>query len=169
MYLEIACIKDLVDVATSSDDAGKSKPAPDIFQVALKKLGIEGPEAVAIGDTPYDAEAAGKAGIPAIGLLCGGLPEPRFAKVAASQCIPGRVRCSPASTPPQWRPATSPHRRPDGISFGRFGGHSVWLDDLSRHSFCPAWRMVTRRRHRNQSDNLYQSVWCKTGLRLTRF
>ena len=74
VYLEIACIKDLVDVATSSDDAGKSKPAPDIFQVALKKLGIEGPEAVAIGDTPYDAEAAGKAGIPAIGLLCGGLP-----------------------------------------------------------------------------------------------
>jgi beta-phosphoglucomutase-like phosphatase (HAD superfamily) len=45
VYLKIACIKDLVDVATSSEDAEQSKPAPDIFQVALKKLGIEGPEA----------------------------------------------------------------------------------------------------------------------------
>ena len=75
VYLEIACIKDLVDVATSSEDAEQSKPAPDIFRVALKKLGIEGPEAVAIGDTPYDAEAAGKAGIPTIGMLCGGFTE----------------------------------------------------------------------------------------------
>ena len=75
IYLEIAGLKDLVDVATSSEDAEQSKPAPDIFQVALKKLGVEGREAVAIGDTPYDAEAAGKAGIPAIGFLCGGFSE----------------------------------------------------------------------------------------------
>jgi HAD superfamily hydrolase (TIGR01549 family) len=74
-YLDIACIKDLVDVATSSDEAERSKPAPDIFQAALKKLGIEGPQAVAIGDTPYDANAARKAGIPTIGLLCGGFTE----------------------------------------------------------------------------------------------
>ena len=51
VYLEIACVKELVDVATSSEDAEQSKPAPDIFQVALKKLGIEGFEAMAIGDT----------------------------------------------------------------------------------------------------------------------
>ena len=89
VYLEIACIKDLVDVATSSDDAGQSKPAPDIFQVALKKLGIEGPEAVAIGDTPYDAEAAGKAGIPAIGLLCGGFTEAAVRKGGCVAVYPG--------------------------------------------------------------------------------
>jgi beta-phosphoglucomutase-like phosphatase (HAD superfamily) len=75
VYLEIACIKDLVDIVTSSEDAEQSKPAPDIFQVALKKLGIEGSEAVAIGDTPYGAEAAGKAGICTIGMLCGGFTE----------------------------------------------------------------------------------------------
>jgi phosphoglycolate phosphatase-like HAD superfamily hydrolase len=32
-------------------------------------------EAVVVGDTPYDAEAAGKAGLRTVGLLCGGFPE----------------------------------------------------------------------------------------------
>lgn len=59
-YLDIARIADLVDVKTSSDDAEESKPAPDIFEVVLKRLKIEGSDAVAIGDTPYDASAAGK-------------------------------------------------------------------------------------------------------------
>ncbi|MET3971480.1 HAD superfamily hydrolase (TIGR01549 family) [Bradyrhizobium sp. i1.4.4] len=74
-YLDIAAISDLVDVATSSEDVDESKPAPDIFEVVLKKLDIEGAEAVAIGDTPYDAVAACKAGIPTIGVLCGGFTE----------------------------------------------------------------------------------------------
>ena len=89
VYLEIAGIKDLVDIATSSEDAEQSKPAPDIFQVALKKLGIEGPEAVAIGDTPYDAEAAGKAGIPTIGMLCGGFTEAALREGGCVAVYPG--------------------------------------------------------------------------------
>jgi beta-phosphoglucomutase-like phosphatase (HAD superfamily) len=64
-----------VAVASSSEDAEQSKPAPDIFQVALKKLGVAAAEAVAIGDTPYDAKAASKIGLRAIGLLCGGFTE----------------------------------------------------------------------------------------------
>lgn len=74
-YLEIARVRELVDVAISSDDAERSKPQPDIFQAALRKLSIKGSEAVAIGDTPYDAEAAGKAGLRTIGFLCGGFIE----------------------------------------------------------------------------------------------
>src|SRR6201994_5008361 len=62
-YLDIARITDLVDLTTSSDDVEESKPAPDIFEVVLDKLKIEGGDAVAIGDTPYDAAAAGKAKI----------------------------------------------------------------------------------------------------------
>ena len=73
-YLDIARITDLVDLKTSSDDVEESKPAPDIFEIVLKKLKIEGADAVAIGDTPYDAEAAGKAKIATIGVLCGGFP-----------------------------------------------------------------------------------------------
>jgi phosphoglycolate phosphatase-like HAD superfamily hydrolase len=89
MYLDIACIKDLVDVTASSEDAEQSKPAPDIFQIALKKLGIGGPEAVAIGDTPYDAEAARKAGIPIIGMLCGGFTEADLRKGGCVAVYPG--------------------------------------------------------------------------------
>jgi HAD superfamily hydrolase (TIGR01549 family) len=84
VYLGIACIKDLLDVATSSEEAEQSKPAPDIFRAALKELGIEGPQAVAVGDTPYDAEAARKAGIPTIGMLCGGFSEADLRKVCVA-------------------------------------------------------------------------------------
>jgi beta-phosphoglucomutase-like phosphatase (HAD superfamily) len=66
-----------VDTHTSSDDAERSKPYPDIFQAALRRLeGIEPRDAIVVGDTPYDAEAARKAGLRTIGLLCGGFPEP---------------------------------------------------------------------------------------------
>jgi HAD superfamily hydrolase (TIGR01549 family) len=75
-YKKIAGIADLIDSATSSDDAERSKPFPDIFQAALAKLSPLGTnEAVVIGDTPYDAEAARKAGIKSIGVLTGGFAE----------------------------------------------------------------------------------------------
>src|SRR5919199_1646376 len=75
-YETIADIADLLDGATTSDDAERSKPHPDIFEAALARIAPLGPDdAVAVGDTPYDAEAAGKAGLRTIGLLCGGFPE----------------------------------------------------------------------------------------------
>jgi phosphoglycolate phosphatase-like HAD superfamily hydrolase len=88
-YLEIARIADLVDVKTSSEDAEESKPAPDIFEIVLKKLGIEGHAAVAIGDSPYDAEAAGKAKIATIGVLCGGFTEDTLRQAGCIQVYPG--------------------------------------------------------------------------------
>src|SRR5215211_6711744 len=75
-YKRIADIEDLVEEETSADDAEKSKPHPDIFEAALERLGdVEPSEAVVVGDTPYDAEAAGKAGVQTVGLLSGGFPE----------------------------------------------------------------------------------------------
>ncbi len=88
-YLDIAAIADLVDVKTSSDDAAESKPAPDIFEVVLRKLGIAGVDAVAIGDTPYDASAAGKAGIATIGVLCGGFTEGALRAAGCVDVYPG--------------------------------------------------------------------------------
>jgi HAD superfamily hydrolase (TIGR01509 family) len=74
-YKRIADIEDLVEDETSADDAERSKPHPDIFEAALAQLGDVRPlEAVVVGDTPYDAEAAGKAGLRTVGLLCGGFP-----------------------------------------------------------------------------------------------
>jgi HAD superfamily hydrolase (TIGR01549 family) len=88
-YLDIARITDLVDLTTSSDDAEESKPAPAIFEIVLKKLKIEGSDAVAIGDTPYDAEAAGKAKIATIGVLCGGFAEISLRKAGCVEVCPG--------------------------------------------------------------------------------
>jgi beta-phosphoglucomutase-like phosphatase (HAD superfamily) len=76
-------------VKTSSEDAEESKPAPDIFEIVLKKLGLEGSAAVAIGDSPYDVEAAGKAKIATIGVLCGGFTEASLREAGCVEVYPG--------------------------------------------------------------------------------
>lgn len=74
-YRRTLGIGDLVEGDTTADDADKSKPHPDIFLAALEKLGDpDKATVVAVGDTPYDAEAAGKAGLRTVGVLCGGFP-----------------------------------------------------------------------------------------------
>ena len=84
-YKRIAGIGGLVNAETSSDDAERSKPHPDIFRAALDRLGgIDPAEVIAVGDTTYDAEAAGKAGLRTIGLLCGGWSE---AELLEAGCI----------------------------------------------------------------------------------
>ncbi|HYJ48255.1 MAG TPA: HAD family hydrolase, partial [Pyrinomonadaceae bacterium] len=84
-YKKIARIEDLVEEESSADDAEKSKPHPDIFEAALGQLGnIKASEAVVVGDTPYDAEAANKIGLRTIGVLCGGFPE---AELRAAGCL----------------------------------------------------------------------------------
>lgn len=77
VFEDIANIRDLVEEAASSADAEQSKPHPDIFQAALKKLGpgVIADRVMVVGDTPYDAEAARKAGMRCIGVLCGGFAE----------------------------------------------------------------------------------------------
>jgi HAD superfamily hydrolase (TIGR01549 family) len=74
-YKRIAEIEDLIDEETSADDAAKSKPHPDIFKAALDRLGVAASEALVVGDSPYDAQAARKIGLRTIGVLCGGFPE----------------------------------------------------------------------------------------------
>ncbi len=74
-YKKKADIADLVDTETSKDDVEKSKPHPDIFDAALSKLhSVERNEVIVIGDTPWDAIAARRAGMKMIGVLCGGFP-----------------------------------------------------------------------------------------------
>ncbi len=72
VYKKIAKMEDLIEEESSADDAKKSKPHPDIFLATLKRLGLKPHEVLALGDTPYDAEAAGKAGIWTIGVESGG-------------------------------------------------------------------------------------------------
>jgi phosphoglycolate phosphatase-like HAD superfamily hydrolase len=68
----IAMITDLVEEETSKDDADKSKPSPDIFQATLQRLQIDPSQALALGDTPWDIQAAAKAGISTVAVASGG-------------------------------------------------------------------------------------------------
>ena len=65
-------VEDLIEARTSSSDAEESKPDPDIVQAALASAGADPAEAVMLGDTPYDVEASGRAGVACIALRCGG-------------------------------------------------------------------------------------------------
>jgi HAD superfamily hydrolase (TIGR01509 family) len=77
IYEKVAHIEDLVEVKTSSADAERSKPHPDIFEAALARLGnkISRDHVVVAGDSPHDAEAAKRAGLRTVGVRCGGFPE----------------------------------------------------------------------------------------------
>jgi HAD superfamily hydrolase (TIGR01509 family) len=75
-YEKLAGIEGLADSMVTADQVVHSKPKSDVFVAALHALGQLPPdEAIAIGDTPYDIQAAKKIGLPIIGLLCGGFSE----------------------------------------------------------------------------------------------
>ena len=70
--LEQAGIQDLMEEKTSSSDADASKPDPDIVQAALESADARPGDAIMLGDTPYDVEASGRAGVRCVALRCGG-------------------------------------------------------------------------------------------------
>jgi HAD superfamily hydrolase (TIGR01509 family) len=70
--LKIADVVDLIDSKTSSDDAESSKPDPDIINAALGRLKLPPSEVLMVGDTPYDIEAAGRAGVRTVAFRSGG-------------------------------------------------------------------------------------------------
>jgi HAD superfamily hydrolase (TIGR01509 family) len=75
-YIDLLQADDFIAGYVSGDEAENSKPAPDIFAASLKKLGDISPgDAVTVGDTRFDIQAAGKAGMKTIAFLCGGTSE----------------------------------------------------------------------------------------------
>lgn len=70
--LRQAGIADLLPETTTSSDAENSKPDPDILVAALAKGELSPHDAVMVGDTPYDIEAATRAGVACIALRSGG-------------------------------------------------------------------------------------------------
>jgi HAD superfamily hydrolase (TIGR01549 family) len=72
VYKKLARIDDLVDTVACSEEVKQSKPHADICAAAVEKLGIPPDQVIDVGDTPYDAEAAGKINVRSVGLLCGG-------------------------------------------------------------------------------------------------
>ena len=86
---QVAHIDDLVDTETSAADTERAKPHPDIFQTALKKVGFDAAQCIALGDTPYDAESAGKAGIRTIGVTTGGWSKPDLLAAGCAEVYDG--------------------------------------------------------------------------------
>jgi HAD superfamily hydrolase (TIGR01509 family) len=70
-YIKLLKIDNLIEGYTSADDADRSKPAPDLFSAALEKVSVSPNEAITVGDTRFDIEAAAQAGLVTIALLCG--------------------------------------------------------------------------------------------------
>ena len=70
--LQVAGATRLIDGASSSADADRSKPDPDIVHAALGKADCKPEEAIFIGDTPYDIAAGSRIGVAVIALRCGG-------------------------------------------------------------------------------------------------
>ena len=66
-------VRDLADGWTTKDDVEASKPDPDLVRAALDKAGTD--EAVMVGDTPWDVEAARKCGLETIAVVTGGYSE----------------------------------------------------------------------------------------------
>ena len=70
--LKAATVQDLMEEKATASDAKRSKPDPDIVHAAVEESETAPNQLLMIGDTPYDIEAAGKAGVRAIGFRSGG-------------------------------------------------------------------------------------------------
>jgi HAD superfamily hydrolase (TIGR01509 family) len=101
-FLDKLDARDLADAWTSSSDVENSKPAPDLLQVALTKLGApQDASSVMVGDSTWDVEAAKKAGMPALVVRSGGFgdDELRAAGAVAIFDTPGDLAAALDDTP----------------------------------------------------------------------
>jgi HAD superfamily hydrolase (TIGR01509 family) len=81
--------EDAIDAATFSGDVEVSKPAPDLVEVALDKVGVAAGDAVFVGDTVWDVQACQKAGVPCIGFLSGGFGPEELTAAGAAEVYAG--------------------------------------------------------------------------------
>lgn len=91
------------DAVTTKSDVEASKPCPDVVRAAVQKLGLSPAQCAMVGDTPFDAAAARRAGVVALGVLCGGLVEPEAQ----------RARLRAAGARRSWRDPAHLHRELD--------------------------------------------------------
>jgi HAD superfamily hydrolase (TIGR01509 family) len=85
-YLDLLEARDLVEGWTTAADVERTKPHPDLIQVALEKAGKGGP-AVMVGDSTWDVKAAEAAGIPTLAVLTGGFSEEELREAGAADVV----------------------------------------------------------------------------------
>ena len=81
-YLDLLGARELVEAWTTSGDVDRTKPDPDLVVAAVEKVG--GGEAVLVGDSTWDCEAAARADVPAVAILTGGFSEQELRQAGAS-------------------------------------------------------------------------------------
>jgi HAD superfamily hydrolase (TIGR01509 family) len=98
-YLDLLDARDLADGWTTSADVEKTKPQPDLVNAAMEKAGAS--DAVMLGDTPWDVEAAKQAGVETVAVLTGGFSEQEVREAGAVAVFESvaALRANLASTP----------------------------------------------------------------------
>jgi HAD superfamily hydrolase (TIGR01509 family) len=85
-YIDLLEARGLVEDWTTAADVERTKPHPDLVQVALEKVGPDGP-AVMVGDSTWDVKAAAAAGIPTLAVLTGGFSEEELREAGAAEVV----------------------------------------------------------------------------------
>jgi HAD superfamily hydrolase (TIGR01549 family) len=98
-FVEKLGVRDLVDALTTKDDVDESKPDPDLVQAALAKA--EADQAFMVGDTPWDCEAAGRAGIACICVMTGGFSDQELRESGAAEVFESMHELSVPSMGPR--------------------------------------------------------------------
>jgi HAD superfamily hydrolase (TIGR01549 family) len=81
-YLDLLDARELADAWTTSGDVERTKPEPDLVQTAIERIG--GGPAVMVGDSVWDCEAAGNAGVDTIAVLTGGFSDAELLRAGAT-------------------------------------------------------------------------------------
>ena len=89
---------DAVTGATTSADVDQGKPEPDLLTTAMRDHGLDPQRTVVVGDTVWDVEAAQRAGLPCIGLTCGGISAQELHDAAGGRLRTTRPTCWSTST-----------------------------------------------------------------------
>ena len=117
LLLEVADIHDLIDArGLASNDGLASKPDPDVVDAALNRLGTDPASTLMVGDSPYDVEAAKRAGLGTIALRCGGWDDRDLEEAGAIYDDPKAMLAGYVAR--EWTWPAAPAARPDAAGDG---------------------------------------------------
>jgi HAD superfamily hydrolase (TIGR01509 family) len=100
-FVELIGIRELADGFTTKDDVEASKPEPDLVRAALEKTTAE--RSVMVGDTPWDVEAAKRAGVETVCVLTGGFSEQELREAGAVEVVESLPELTATLSAARWR------------------------------------------------------------------
>jgi HAD superfamily hydrolase (TIGR01509 family) len=83
-YIDLLDAREIADGWTSAGDVEATKPAPDLVESALTRAGVGPDEATMVGDSPWDARSAGRAGVETVAVMTGGFSEDELRDAGAA-------------------------------------------------------------------------------------